>query len=67
MIFPKIHNSKSIYWDVSFLVGIVGIIGYIITQGIYVDEYNNIGRAIGFFSVDLIHGPSVSRRTTKKS
>lgn len=56
VLLPVIHGPKSEYWEVSAGVGIVGIIFFVITQGIYVNENYNIGTAIGFFWMDMYRG-----------
>lgn len=53
---PQIHSKKSNYWNFSAAVGVIGILGFLYMDGIYVNENYNIGTAIGFFWPDLYRG-----------
>lgn len=55
-LLPSVHAKDSLYWDVSAVVGVVGIIGFIFQSGFYVNENYNIGTPIGFFFIDILKG-----------
>jgi hypothetical protein len=64
--FPSIHKVGSVYWNFSGLVGVVGILGFIFTSGLYVSQNFNIGTAIGFFMLDIYGSMSPSLLFTKR-